>query len=346
MSELVLQRVLLDEVEPYPYRITIHTAKKIDSLIKIAKSRPQMLPPLEVAITKDGTRYLVKRHSVYEALKAAAKKEFAANIHHVDGLEDIAILHTRLSQSSPVNPFAFLKMRQALGIAPEKLIQQCCLDPGLASIVDAKLSADVINAVINFAEELATRLSRVEIPVYFVDFLSKQSEHDQVHIAQAVRESILNTAGGLDRLNDRNYVFPTLPQLRLFASSQKIESSTIFRQIDEGQPQKKSKKLVHLADSVCGTNPHLGIIKLGKKTYRINTKDRTFAEIKDGKYQVVETVGAINNVYYLPQEYVEFVGSEGEPFLTKISSARQLRKIAQKIKDGNFRAVLVTKSKI
>jgi hypothetical protein len=137
--------VNLNELEQCPIRLTIHSAKKISQLEKIAKNSPNLLPPLEIAVLENNKKYVIKRNSVFEALRKAGIHEFVANLHFVKNLSQAIILHAKMSQSSPVNPLAILDLRDYLlrdGMNVNDLTKVCCLDPSYEKLLSCVLSTE------------------------------------------------------------------------------------------------------------------------------------------------------------------------------------------------------------
>jgi hypothetical protein len=368
MSETLLEKnmVKLEELECCPIRLTIHSASKISQLEKIAKYNPNLLPSLEVAILKNNKKCLIKRHSVFEAIQRAGISEFKANIHYVEDLTDVVLLHARMSQSSPINPLAILDLRDYLirnNIPANDISQICCLDLSYEKLLSCTLSIEAKNQLDAFLEFLSLKLNRVFMPAYIIEIIRKKPLHIQADIVRA----IVGSMGDETTLNDKDFAFPNPEQIRIFADFYKKpeERNAIFFdeeiEYDENStPQIKSKNYsVDVSiekrkqiNAIVGNVPHMAIMAVGNKKYRLDWKNKTFAEInerKNNKFILIKNNTQLQKLYAISSRQLKFLGltEETEPFIKNITSSKQLRDLAEKIDIlPGFRGIIIFNKKL
>lgn len=361
MSKSVFQTELvkLADLEQCPVRLTIHSAKKIARLEKIAETSADLLPPLEVAVLENKKKYVVKRHSVFEILRRIGKTEFKANIHFVKNLTDVVILHARMSQASPVNPLAVLDMRDYLvsnGFAVSNIADVCVLDPAYASLLKCDLSPKARSKLSLLIDMLSLRIGRVEMPVYMVEMISKRPKETQEEIVDRIHQYI----GDEKTLSEKDFAFPNQAQIRLYTEiSKKPEKRNvlIFRK-EESAGRVKSRRKSRAAsvdknetsqkeaEAIIGNVPHLALLEVENRKFRIDWKAKTFSEVREygDDFIIIQDNHRLKSILALSQKQVEFLdlGEQEKPEFHKMTDARQLRQLASKIKDRRgFRAILI-----
>lgn len=355
--------VNLDEIEQCPINLTIHSVKKITQLERIAKNNPNLLPPLEIAVL-DNKKYLVKRHSVFEALRRAEITEFHANFHVVKTLSEVVALHARLSQANPVNPLAILELRDYLlrsGVGIDDISKVCCLDPSYERLLVCTISEEAKNQLLSFLNLLSQKLTRVAMPPYIIEIITKKPKEVQGNIVKAIVESI----GDESVLNDRDFAFPNPDQIRLFADLYKNSTernALIFEEESDenlANSQNKRKKSSKVkADekdrelcTIVENIPHMAIMDLGTKKFRVDWKNKTFAEINEKEkpgFIIIRDSTTLQKLYALSPKQLQFLNlpSGKEPHLKTISNAKQLCQLAEKIKQSTkFRGILIFNDK-
>jgi len=367
LPETVLETsvVSLAELEHCPIKVTIHTARKIKQLEKIAKTDLSLLPPIEVAVLQNNKKYLVKGYSVFEVLHRLGITHFHANLHPVKNLLDAVILHTRMSQASPVNPLAILDLRDFLirnGMDACDIAKVCCLDPTYEKLLSCTLSPEAKNQLALFLDSLSLRLSRVSMPTYVVEMISKKPLGIQADIVKSIFESINDDAV----INDRDFVFPNPDQIRLYAEFHKKPDERnviIFEEetCDDNKSLRHNKTKPHegISDEkkkesavMLGNASHVAIMDLGKKKYRIDWKNKTFAEINErenDRFIIIRDATQLQRLCALSTEQMKFLElSEDEvPRFKTIKVSKQLRMLADKVETiQRFRGILIFNKKI
>lgn len=355
--------IQLDEIEHCPIRLTIHSMKKIMQLEKTARTNPNLLPPLEIAILGN-KQYLIKRHSVFEALRRAGITESYANLHTVRTLNDVVALHAKMSQTSPVNPLAVLDLRDYLlrnGIAIDDISTTCCLDPSYERLLLCTLSYEAKKQLSFFLNTLSQKLTRVVLPTYVIEIISKKPQEVQADIVKAIIESI----GDDYVLNDRDFSFPNPDQVRLFADlyknpaerkaiifEEEFEESITLENKNNKSPKIKPEDQRRELGVIVENIPHMAIMDLGIKKYRVDWKNKTFAEINEKErsgFIIMRNNSALQKLYALSPSQLKFLNLMigQDPQIKTITSAKQFRQLAEKInKIPKFRGILIYNQKI
>jgi hypothetical protein len=367
LPETVFETCAVDlaELEHCPIKLTIHTAKKIAQLEKIAKNDLSLLPPLEVAVLQNNKKYIVKGHSIFEALNRAGIRQHKANLHFVKNMLDAVILHARMSQTSPVNPLAILDLRDFLlrnGVDSCNIAKICCLDPSYEKLLSCTLSSEAKNQLALFLDSLSLKLSRVSMPSYVVEMISKKPLAFQADIVKSIFESINDDAV----INDKDFVFPNPDQIRLYAEFYKKPEERnviIFEEetIDDNKPSKHTKTKQHAdisskkkkeTNAIIGNVSHVAIMDLGKKKYRIDWKNKTFAKINEKEnngFIIIRDATQLQRLCALSIEQMNFLelSEESAPRFKTIVTSKQLRMLADKIETvSRFRGILIFNKKI
>jgi hypothetical protein len=370
LSELVFKAntVKLTDLEQCPIRLTIHTAKKIDYLEKIAKNNPELLPPLEIAILENDKKYIIKRHSVYKALQRAGITEFNANFHPVKNLIDVIILHARMSQASPVNPLSVLDLRDYLianGVDINTIPRICCLDPTYEKLLSCVLSNDAKKQLEFFLDLLSLKLNRIVIPSYIIEMLSKKPLNIQADIVKSIFESINDHT----IMNDKDFVFPNPDQIRLYMDLYKTpqeRTAILFEEEIQNSMEDSSHKKTQTnnysitvceekkkeAKTIVGNISHMALMYLGDKRYRIDWKNKTFAEILESKkdnFIIIRDSTQLQKLYVLSPKQIKFLGiiDDAELYSRSITNSKQLQKVIDKInKVTRFRGILIFNKKL
>lgn len=361
MPETYLQTVVkLEELEPCPVRLIIHSTKKISHLEKTAKIDPNLLPPLEVAILKN-KKYLVKRHSVFEALQRVGKTEFKANIHNVKNIVQVIILHSKMSQNSPMNPLAVLEMRDYLmqnGLQVADILDLCSLDPTYINLLKCDLSPQAKSKLSLLADMLSLRLNRVEIPPYVIEMISRRPKDVQEEIVNRICCDI----GDEKSISDKDFVFPNPGQIRLYMEiSKKPEerNALIFRreEVSDVEQQKTripysiSKTKQKEANAIIGNIPYMALMEINDRKFRLDWKSKTFTEIKeqDNEFIVIKDGRQLKKFLTFSDEQLKFLNLDEEQnvYFNNITTSKQLKKLAVKIgNNSEFKAILVLNKRI
>jgi hypothetical protein len=365
LSETVFETCIVNlaELEHCPVKLTIHTARKITQLEKIAKNDLNLLPPLDVAVLPNNKKYIVKGHSIFEALNRIGISRYKANFHSVKNLLDAVILHARLSQASPVNPLAVLDLRDFLlrnGIDSCDVAKVCCLDPSYEKLLSCVLSSEAKNKLTFFLDLLSSKLSRVSMPSYIVEMISKKPLAIQADIVKSIFESINDDVV----INDKDFAFPNPDQIRLYVEfHKKPEERNVIIFEEETNDDNKSfrcaKRHPDISDekkkessAIIGNVPHVAIMDLGKKKYRIDWKNKTFAEINEKEnngFIIIRDATQLQKLCALSIKQMKFLEltEESAPRFKTIVTSKQLHMLADKISAvSKFRGILIFNKKI
>jgi hypothetical protein len=273
-----------------------------------------------------------------------------------------------MSQSSPVNPLAILDLRDYLlrdGMNVNDLTKVCCLDPSYEKLLSCVLSTEAKNQLLFFLNLLALKLSRVVMSPYIIEMISKKPQEIQVDIVKSIFESISDDA----ILNDRDFVFLNPDQIRMYVDLYKKpedRNAIIFEEemedIEDNQFLKQnktkrcsaniSKEKRREADVIVGDVPHMAVLDLGNKRYRINWKNKTFSEVHEQKndgFVILRGTTQLQKIYSLSSKQIKLLRlSEGiEPYYKIITDSKQLRFFADKFdEESELRGIFIFNRKI
>ncbi|HET8793433.1 MAG TPA: hypothetical protein VFM31_06550 [Nitrososphaeraceae archaeon] len=357
MSDLLFNKdkINLAELRQCPLILTIHSIKKITMLEKTAKYNLNLLPALDVAILPNNQKYLVKNYSVYEALQRLGIRQFDANCHFVNNFTEMLILHARLVQSDPLNPVSILELRDKLmklGYDEEKIAKVCCLDPIHEKLLTCTLSTEARNQLNYFLDLLSQKLSRVNMPTYIIEIVSKRPLEIQADIIKSIFASIIDVA----ILNDRDFAFPNQDQVRMYADLhkkseikngvlfEKEPNTTEFKKINSRFTSGKNKSESE-NQNIVENSRHLAIIIIGKKKFRINWKNKTFSEIKQNEnFITLQNPQQLENQYVLSPKMIKFLGfnQDGKIYCKPVVSSKQLVDISSNLDpDLKFNGLII-----
>lgn len=199
------QLVQISELHPCPVQITIHTAKKIDSISKTAKINPNVIPPISVAVLSDKT-YVVDGGARVLGLKNAGVKETMANVQHASSFEEIVTLHVRLNQTSPLNPLKIMELVKFFeGESVNEISKMCWLsEPYVRMLAGCRnLANDAYERLQTIQDELARTLTEVIMPPYVLEAICKiQSRDNHIKAVEMLEIS-------LKQLSSKKFSFPT-----------------------------------------------------------------------------------------------------------------------------------------
>ncbi len=359
MSENILGLELIDirELEPSPIMLTIHSIKKITHLEKLANTSLELLPALEVAILPNKKKYVIKEYAVFEVLRKIGKTEAKAKIHFVNNLTQVIILHFQLSQSDPLNPLAVLDMRDYLitnGFSIDKIVDNCIMEPAYVNLLKCDLVPEARNKLSLLVNMLAKKLNRVDIPVYVIEIISKRPKEVQKEIVDRIYQYINDEK----TITEKDFTFPNQMQIKLYAEMCKRSekrNGLIFRDEEITESDSTGKKSSYLKnnsiskqneiDNIVGNIPHMAFLEIEGEKIRIDWKAKTFAKINEQEngFIIIRDKQQMKEILALSDEQIKFLGLSQEqyPHYNNITSAKQLKKIAAKITNSSFRAILI-----
>ncbi|TBR11823.1 MAG: hypothetical protein EPO62_01150 [Candidatus Nitrosotenuis sp.] len=204
-SALQQRIVQISELHPCPVQITIHTTKKIDSITKTARSNPELIPALSIAIF-DNKKYVIDGGARVLGLKNAPLREFKANFYQVNSLEEIVILHVRLNQTSPLNPLKIIELVKFFdGLTVNEISKLCWLSESHVRMLEncRDLANDAYERLQSIQGDLSKTLVEVIMPPYVLETICKiQSKDRQVKAVDMLEIS-------LKQLSSKKFSFPT-----------------------------------------------------------------------------------------------------------------------------------------
>jgi hypothetical protein len=362
MFDNILQKqiVKFSDLEQCPIKLTTHSTREIERLTHIAKATIEVLPPLEVALLENGKKYLVKGHALLDALKSIGKTEFRANIHLVKNITDATILHVKMSQNSPINPLAILDLRDYLinkGFSTEQVADICIFDPTYVNLLKCDLSCEAKEKLTKLINMLSAKISRVEMPAYVIEMISKRPKEIQEEIVDRISQYI----GDEKTLTERDFVFPNQIQIRLYTEiSKKSEKrNALFfkreefdKSINKHRDETPDKIKNHIGSKeksmLTDNTTHLAIMEIEDKVFRIDWKAKTFAEVKNYKdeFIIIQDNRRLKRVFSLSQNHIRFLDLNDDeyPKVHHIVNIRQLNKILKNIpKKEKFKGLIITK---
>ncbi|WP_179369160.1 hypothetical protein [Candidatus Nitrosotenuis sp. DW1] len=303
MSNLSIpqQIVQISELHPCPVQITIHTAKKIDSITKTAKFNPESIPALSVVLFNN-KKYVADGGARVLGLKNADVKEFKANFYQVDSLEEVVALHVRLNQTSPLNPLKIIELARFFdGMSISEISKMCWLSESYVRMLEncRNLANDAHERLQSIQNELAKTLTEVMMPPYVLETICKiQSKSKHVKAVDMLEVS-------LKQLSGKKFSFPTHKYLEglfepLYDKPQR-EPVNFIEEIDnieeETKSSKKQESRPYSIVTKYSTNEKENIKKiLG------NVPHQTILDIAVGDEIVKELESLKNIVVKLPRE--------------------------------------------
>ena len=199
------QIVQISELQQCPIQLTIHTAKKIDSITKTAKLNPESIPALSIAIFNN-KKYVIDGGARVLGLKNATIKEFRANFYQVNSLKEIVVLHARLNQTSPLNPLKIIDLVKFFqGMSIDEISKMCWLSESyMRMLINCRnLSNDAYERLQIIQNDLAKTLTEVIIPPYVLETICKiPSKNRHIKAVDMMEISI-------KQLSSKKFSFPT-----------------------------------------------------------------------------------------------------------------------------------------
>jgi hypothetical protein len=236
------QLVQISELHPCPVQITIHTAKKVDSITKTAKSNPESIPALSIAVFNN-KKYVADGSARVLGLKNAALKEFKATFYQVNSLEEVVVLHVRLNQTSPLNPLKIIELAKFFDdMSISEISKMCWLSESYVRMLEncRNLASDAHERLQSIQNELIKTLAEVMMPPYVLEAICKiQSKNNHIKAVDMLEVS-------LKQLSSKKFSFPTHKYLEglfepLYDKPQR-EPASFIEEIDDIERETKSSR--------------------------------------------------------------------------------------------------------
>jgi hypothetical protein len=277
----------------------------------------------------------------------------------------VVVLHAQMSQSTPVNPLGILSLRDFLvqnGMDISNISRICHLDPSYEKLITCVVSPDAQNKLSKVLDKLASNLTRVVVPSYLLEILSKKPQDVQSKIIDMI-------FGRLDSkdLVDRNFVFPNQAQIQLAAdwcgkskNVMKIfsDESEILATDHSMKGEVSITKTCQIAgvqkkecSMILGGVPHMGLLELNGTKYRIDWKNSTYSKVTTTKngFMLIKGSKTIEKIYALSPPHIEFLKlDDGEvPHLKIITRHAQLESLFGRLhNDKKLRIILLSNKKL
>ncbi|MDE1863007.1 MAG: hypothetical protein KGI33_08855 [Thaumarchaeota archaeon] len=338
MYQFEYQTVELAGLKPCPVKVTLQTGKLFKDLLSAAKSHPETIEPITVAV-HGSTQYIINGHLRARALREAGRDSARAHIIAARDIDDIVRLHIELNTHGSVNPLfmldaaKFLKKHDAEGFIPKAYID----------LAQKVLYSKVRICLDSFLEAACKKYSQVAMPVHVVKWLvSYESEKAQLTAAEVLTASLLQA-------KEPNFVFPTPQDLEVISEELKLRDG------EEGEavvysPEERGRKTARI------TREEKNLIK-GHPTYRmvltpdgdkllLDEKTLRVSKIKEDSANgciKLEEADDARLVYAIPDALLDFLMVEQKKKIrfAKISSRKDLEHIVSSIKDETQVRMLV-----
>lgn len=303
MYEFEEKRVELSKVKSCPVKVTFYTDKLFGDLVAIAKTRPEQIEPIVVAVLED-SRYIVNGHLRVKAFESAGHDSARAYFIPVKEIADVVRLHIELNTRGSINPFKmldavhFLQRHHADQTIPKRYLE----------LAKKKLSLKVRNAWEEFLAEACKRYTNVELPFHVIERIAEfESEKEQLTATTVIIDSIKN-------VKDRKFVFPAPPELEIILvsiSPKHSEKEVIVFEPEESEKEKWPRLNKKEAENLVHGSSHNSIVqcKCGNKLL-LNTKTHAVSSVTDdakNKCIKLEEEDQSRTVYAIPSGTIEFL---------------------------------------
>ncbi len=311
--------VKISELYPCPVQITIHTTKKIDAITKTAKSNPELIPALNIAVFSN-KKYVVDGGARILGLKNAGLKEFKASLHQVNSLEEAVVLHARLNQTSPLNPLKIIELAKFFdGMNISEISRMCWLSESYVRMLEncRNLANDAHEKLQSIQNELAKTLTEVMMPPYVLETICKIQSKDR-HI-----KAVYMLEVSIKQLSSKKFSFPTHKYLEglfepLYDKPQREPVNFIeeIEDIEEVKPPKQKIRPYSVVTKYTSSEKEKIRKILG------NVPHQTILDIAIGDEIIKELESLKNIVTKLPKEQRNFFSEKLEEIKKKSSRKR------------------------
>lgn len=323
--------VLLADLRPCPYKVTMQTDSLLSEVASTARSHPERIGPLTVAAV--GTeRYIADGHLRARALAMSGQESASARTVKLGSLKEAVRLHIELNTHGSINPVAmmdaisFVGARESAGLISERY----------AMLAKGFLHEKPRGIIDSFISEACKKYRTFEMPPYVAARLASiRDEQEQFSATKMVLNGTRNTRGS-------RFSFPSPTDLDVIILSLKPRNDsekkvTIFEPEDDGrEPPRIDRKEAEL---LVRGSPHNSILlcTCGKKML-INTRTRRVSRVSDDmgtRFIKLEEEDPARPVIVMPEAVLEFLDAEAESLrYVKVGSRRGLEKLASSLKDG------------
>ena len=341
MYEFEEKTIDLSKLKPCPVKVTFYTDKLFRDLVAVAKTHPEQIEPIAVAILGD-SQYIVNGHLRVKALESAGHDTASAYFIPVKEIADVVRLHLELNAHGSINPIKMLDAVQFL----EKHHAEQSISKRYLELSKKKLYPKIRDEWEEFLTDACRKYTNVELPIHVIEKIAEfSSEKEQLTATTVIIDSMKN-------VKDRKFIFPGPSDLEIILLSiapKHNEKEVIVFEPEESEKEKWPKLNKKEAEDLVNGSSHNSIVqcKCGNKLL-LNTKTHAVSSVTDdAKNQCIklEEEDQSKPVYALPPSSIEFlqVGSGDSLRFLKIKSKRELEKFAKSIKDDTqLRLVIIS----
>ncbi|MHB8603446.1 MAG: hypothetical protein ACYC6W_02490 [Nitrosotalea sp.] len=330
----------ISKLKPCPVKVTIHTGKMLKDLTQVAKSSPDKIEPIIIAIL-GSEQYVANGDLRVKAFENAGKDSLKAWFVTVKSIADVVKLHVDLNIHGSINP---LKMVDAVRYL-EKHNVVPSIDKRYAELAKKTLHPKVRLAWDEFLNEVCEKYPNVDLPIHVMEQITEFStEKEQLDATVVILDTMRN-------LKSNKFVFPAPPALEVILSSliqgNKEKDMIIFEpETDPGEEWGKPNKKE--AENLIRGSPYNSLVhcKCGRDML-LDTKTRKVSNVElDSKNDIVKLEdGDGQPLFVLPPKYLKFLEpEEGQPLRAiRVNGPKELEKFAKSLKPNtSFKMVIIT----
>ncbi|HJU13573.1 MAG TPA: hypothetical protein VJ792_03880 [Candidatus Nitrosotalea sp.] len=320
--------VRLSGLKPCPCRVTMHTAKMVEEVTEAARSDPERLEPITVAVLGKET-YIANGHLRAHVLGKIGHDSARAHVVHVRRVSEIVKLHIDLNTHGAINPVA---MMDALSYLRQH-DQKKQVSERYSSLARGLLGAKARRVVEDFLDAACKKYRTVDMPFYVIEWLVSLGDDKTQYEAARILVELARSS------RDQWLVFPSPAGLKEIADSlrprREEKEVVVLRPKAQSWPVVESKE----ASELVRGSPYDMIFqcKCGRKLL-LNTKNRTVSSARDDKKAGcirLDPQDGASPVFAIPGDILEFLegDAEGLRFL-KMDSKKELEKFVSSIRGG------------
>src|SRR5579864_6775086 len=197
MYEFEEKTVALSKLRACPVKVTFYTDKLFRDLVVVAKTHPEQIEPIAVAVLGD-SQYIVNGHLRVKAFESADRDSANAYFIPVKEIADVVRLHLELNAHGSINPIKMLDAAQFL----EKHHAEQSISKRYLELSKKKLYSKVRDEWEEFLTDACRRYTNVELPIHVIEKIAEfESEKEQLTATTVIIDSMKN-------VKDRKFVFP------------------------------------------------------------------------------------------------------------------------------------------
>ncbi|MDE1813088.1 MAG: hypothetical protein KGI05_00355 [Thaumarchaeota archaeon] len=330
----------ISKLKPCPVKVTIHTGKMLKDLTQVARSNPDKIEPIIVAVL-GSEQYVANGDLRVKSFENAGKDSLNAWFVTVKSIADVVKLHLDLNIHGSINP---LKMADAVHYL-EKHNAASSVDKRYVELAKKTLHPKVRLAWDEFLIEACVRHPNVDLPIHVIEQITEFStEKEQLDATVVILDSMRN-------LKSNKFVFPAPPALEVILSSliqgNKEKDMIIFEPKtgpgeEWGKPDKKE------AENLIRGSPYNGLVhcKCGRDML-LDTKTHKVSNVRlDSENDIMKLEdGDGQPLFALPPKYLKFLEpEEGQPLrIVAMDGPKELEKFAKSLKQNtSFKMVIIT----